>query len=555
MAKETKSMLPPHLMDLLNPTPSGTAKLIAAWEGLSVESQIQIFTALDEAHFPWDLQGKVLRKALDSSNVYVRYLAAKDFRRICEWSEDYDELRGRIENDPDPLVKYCLLETKSCIGQAAITKNPEAFFSLPQEARLAAVREIRGGGEAIATLITYAANNHLEEGKVSETELYEILEDYLNRQSFRKYYGEDEWRSQYDGYGEFRAGKDIDALWALVVKVPEDIAHLLINHLPDQAGLNSGIPQNILGQLTPQQLSTLLYRKDIVLKDFRREVFKRPADRLDAARCGAISYNFDLSYEEFSEILNKPDREKIDTLRDLTMTSDLSLVFYEALGDILPTVDDDRAWEDSGMARIVFDRKAKNLTGWQGEKQLRELRLYRLAERAIPWKADKKGYPPGDELAFLANFSVDGDTWATFKNYSREWSKEEWKNNRLEKFLPRIYEIGKKYKEDIEEDSEEDSEEEVDNDIAHNVDMVERIEEKFYDVFTSISKNDEEKDESLMEALDKLKADATDVQKIVAEGIGNLKSEVSQVRAIVDRQKVLLYVLIGLLVWLLIAKF
>lgn len=550
MAKEeTKSTLPPHLMNLLKPTPSGAAKLIAAWEGLVVEAQIQIFTALDKAHFPLDLQGKVLRKALESSNVYVRYLAAKKFHSIYWRSEDNEEsqaLRDRIESDSDPLVKYCLLEVE---GYSSIIKHgPELFFSVPQEARLAAVRELEGFGETIATLIAYGVNNYLEAGKVSETELYEILEDYLNKQSFRKYYGEDEWRSQYDGYGEFRAGKDIDALWALVVKVPEDIAHPLISHLPEQARLNSGIPQNILGQLTPQQLSTLLYRKDIVLKDFRREVFKRPAGRLDNARCAAISYNFDLSYEEFSEILNKPEREKIDTLCDLTMADDLSLIFFEALGDILSSVDDDRAWEESGMARIEFDRKAKNLTGWQGEKQLKELRLYRLAERAIPWKADKNGYPPGDELAFLANFSVDGDTWATFKNYSREWSKEEWNNKKLEKFLPRIYEVGE---EDI---VEEDDDEEIANDLAHNVDMLERFEKKVDDAFTSISRKDEEKDESLMEALGKLNVDATDVQERVSEGIGNLKIEVSQLKAIVDRQKVSLYIVIGLLVWLLIAK-
>lgn len=444
MTKEIKSTLPPYLMDLLHPTPSGAAKLIAAWDGLAVETQVQILTTLDEAKLPIYLAQKVRRKALDSPNAYVRYLAAKKYYFYTFRGNDNEEtkaIRDRIEMDPDPLVKFCLLESSS-LGNDV--QNPESFFSLPQEARLAKVRQVCDSGEAIASLIAFATDNYLEQGKVSEIELYEILVDYLNKPSFREYYGEDRWRSRYDGSGEYWAGRDIEALWALVAKIPESISHVLIEHLPERAGLSTGIPENIFEQLTPRQLETLLYRRDILLKEYRRKIFKKTAERWGRVRDAAISCNFDLSYNDFSEILAKADDEKFNILRDLSVkATDLSLVFYEAIHDIFSAADSlSGAWEYAGIAEIAFERKAKSLTGRQRKVQLRELRLYRLAKEAIPWKANEKGYPPRDELEFLANLSVDGDTWRTFKNFSKEWAKRP-DAERLEKFLPRIYKVEK----------------------------------------------------------------------------------------------------------------
>ena len=46
MAKKTDSVIPAHLSDLLSPTPSGAEKLIAAWDGLGVETQIQLLATL-----------------------------------------------------------------------------------------------------------------------------------------------------------------------------------------------------------------------------------------------------------------------------------------------------------------------------------------------------------------------------------------------------------------------------------------------------------------------------------------------------------------------------
>ena len=74
---ENTPNLPEHLAGLLQPTPSGVVKLVAAWDGLSMESQMMLLTALERTDFPGYLADRILTKALDSENAYVRYLAVK----------------------------------------------------------------------------------------------------------------------------------------------------------------------------------------------------------------------------------------------------------------------------------------------------------------------------------------------------------------------------------------------------------------------------------------------------------------------------------------------
>ena len=66
---------------------------------------------------------------------------------------------------------------------------------------------------------------------------------------------------------------------------------------------------------------------------------------------------------------------------------------------------------DAEFARNALERRLEDLKGWQRDKQLRELRLYRLAKAAVPWRKGEKGYPPSGELEFLSQVTVEGDTW------------------------------------------------------------------------------------------------------------------------------------------------
>jgi len=448
MKDQVGSSVPAHLQELLQPTPSGTAKLIAAWNGLTPETQIAVLAAKKKHPGPAYLYQKITEKALTSESAFVRYLAARE-TQLDDRDERKKNLRAQIENDPEPLVRYAHLET-DWVGIGSEFNNPETFFALPHEARLAKVRRLTGGGEEVAKLILYAVEHLLKDGRILEVELFEILVDYLNKAEFKSRYVESQ--RSYDGFARYKAGTDIKALWELVPKVPESLSHVIIEHLPESAGLGSDIPNQVLDGMSERQLRTLFYRSDIGLEKFRKQKFSEITERdgeekdyaKDGVRSAAVTHAFDLTNEEFAEILEKPDKPRETVLKDLAMMArDLRLCLYGAIHDALfvPEVGGDY-YEYAEFAKIAFERKLEQLEGWQRDKELRELKLYRLAVQAVPWKKDEKGHPPSGELAFLQDALVEGDTWATFAAFCKKWDEPSHRTKRLEKHLPKIWEAG-----------------------------------------------------------------------------------------------------------------
>lgn len=112
MQNEKVAALPDHLAPLLEPTPSGVAKLVAAWEGLSTELQILILTGFDKEGLPAYLKEKVCIKALDGANAYVRYLAARQLNFSGDDTDEKKAVKQLIGADPDPLVRVLLTPRK-----------------------------------------------------------------------------------------------------------------------------------------------------------------------------------------------------------------------------------------------------------------------------------------------------------------------------------------------------------------------------------------------------------------------------------------------------------
>ncbi len=535
MSKQITTDISEHLAALLDSSPSGIAKLIAAWDGLSTESQIAIMIKLGAARLPAYLDERVRMVAIGSSNAYVRYLAARNLDLIVNPTAART-VKQRIEDDPSPLVRYCLLENEFGGSDAAL-KDPEVFFAFPHEARLAKIRLLNGWGETIASFINYAVDHLIKDGKVSEVELDEILSDYVNKPSFREYHSTEHWQNSYDGYGEFLAGKDIEALWKLVPKLPERISYVLIEHLPFQARLSTEIPKDVLDTMTPGQLSTLLYRDDIPLKELRKDLFSRPVkDRFDQVRSAAIAHHFDFSHAEFAEILAKPEKDKIDLLRDLSfLANDLSLVFYDAIHDVLFSAevnDFGGTLRDAAEACESLQRKLSRLKGWQRDSELRELRLYRLARRAVPWKTEETAYPPSTELEFLSKLIVENDTWATFMAFSQTWERSP-RNKMLEKHLPRIDEAGESYEEDEVEDS---------------------LNEKLSAILAKFKDSDDTGQTKLMEAFGDFARYTSQAIEQSLETMNRLKSEMDTLLQAQLRQKLLMLLAIGLIVWLIVRR-
>src|SRR5690606_24930926 len=126
---------PEHLTEIFLPTPSGVAKLLAVWDELSVERRIEFLFGIKNHGYPPYLAEKIYYKALESSNAYIRYLAA---RKIDFDKPQNIEIKNKVESDKSTLVKYSLLETEWTFRDEEI-RNIDKFYALPHDARLAKV--------------------------------------------------------------------------------------------------------------------------------------------------------------------------------------------------------------------------------------------------------------------------------------------------------------------------------------------------------------------------------------------------------------------------------
>jgi hypothetical protein len=491
MSNEISARLSDHLVSLLQPTPSAAEKLIAAWDGLSTESQIFVLIAPEMARLSARSNEKLHKKALNSPNAYVRYLAAKGLLLSSKENEEQKAIKHRIEHDPDPLVRYCLLESSWGLSDRGLA-DADAFFNLPHEARLAKVRSLCGSGEVMANVISHGVDYHLKEGKVSAIELSEIISDYVNKAEFKNHYGPD--NESHDGFTEYGRGKDIDALWHVVPKLPDSLSDILIRTLPTGAGLSSGIPEDVLSRMTDHQLTILFKREDVGLKELRKKIFFEAADNRDDVKCAAIWYNFDLNYTEFATILAKPKIEATRFIELLIWGHNLSLCFYQAIYDVVLSCDLGDPM-DSEFARNAFDRRLEQLEGPERKQQLKTLYLYELAKTAVPWKKAEKGCPPSGELEFLSKLLVEGDTWGTFIAYSNVRAKNGPDRRELEKYLSSF-------------DDPAEAEPGPSNDEMNTrIDLLDSIENKLTEKISTLTERADDQHIELMETLRELRED------------------------------------------------
>ncbi len=170
MPLEQSIILEPYLNDITGSTESSKLKLIAAWDGLSVETQIKIIHAIGN-RLPYE----IIAKSLDSPNSYIRYLIAKEHYwdssyevssnedgtiMSQEENEDYNKNKKIVEkilNDKDPLVKSAIV---THVG--AFEENPEKFFVMSKEEQILYFSTLSvSQGEEISLIIEYGQKHNL----------------------------------------------------------------------------------------------------------------------------------------------------------------------------------------------------------------------------------------------------------------------------------------------------------------------------------------------------------------------------------------------------------
>lgn len=558
MGQISDSSLPVHLVPLLGQTASGFAKFFAAWEGLSMESQILLIEEINRRESDHPYEQAIRFKALSSTYPYVRYLAARKIRFDSKGDTNPNPLENRIQQDACDLVRYAPLENGMAFPFLDEgLKNPDAFFRLPHPARLAKMRGLRGCGEMVSNLIT-----HGWEHEAKEHELYEVLLEYLANGQFSSYY---ERRALGpDGWGEYMRGRDIESLWRLVPKSPGSIAFQLLSHLPESAGLGSGVPQEVLDALSDQQLTVLLSRPDVGLASVRRKLFFDSAETRETLRVAAVSHNFEIKTEEFAEILAKPEMDRRRYLGDLVYALGLRPCMAEAIYDCLDQKPgsetesecDHRYWTQQFVERNLRAnlKKIKSRRDWR----ILELRVYRLARRAASWKRDTEGYLPA-EFEPLREQVVQGDPWTTFMHlfprlqrccdYDRIHDFEtRSKYEKLAKVLPRIEEI--------------DGPEEAETAGPANKDQVEHVASEIKESLSSIQSAYNSRLDGLERALQQARSEQTQAleKKLnqekadLLEGLKAIENEVVSLRQKMGTLQLLLAVAVGVILWLILRK-
>ena len=254
----------------------------------------------------------------------------------------------------------------------------------------------------------------------------------------------------------------------------------------------------------------------------------------------AVTNAFDLSNEEFAEILSKPDKLRVRVLTNLAvMAEELRLCLFYAIHDILVSGAGPigNGYDYAELAKRAFERKLEQLKGRQRHRELRELKLYRLAVEAVPWAKKEEGYRPTGELAFLEAAVVEGDTWATFVAFCGVWDKDQHRAKRLQKHLPKIWKAG-------EEDHLSLGEEEIDEPDR----LADRVANNLSDFLITARGVADGEESKLAQALGKLSGHAAVAQEKTLEAVNSVKSELAQLKRSHNRQRVLFWIVIGLLV-------
>jgi hypothetical protein len=377
-----------QLEDLLRPTPLGRTKLMAAWDGLDVTSQLEVLAEVVSCSERTSYDRAFWEKALTSHCEYVRYVAARDADLNDRDPNDLRLLK-QIEADPSVLVRNA--------RAGAFYPEPDQFAAFPIETKLILV----GGddpppsGERFAQWVELSIGNEATD----QQELVDVVVEYMRNPKLKE---KSEWED-IDGLTWWGIGQEFIALWNLVPKAPKPVAIELLRHLPVSAsfGIGYNIPEEVLKWVeTSPYVAVLLWREDVEMSELRRKLFFSTDANYDKwVKGAAASHHFNLSSAEFAELLKDPK----GLIRQVAHSASVSPVYLEAL-------------EDHDIAIVASaKRRAQNLTGTERVYEIARLKLYRLARQAVPWTGDKGEdlYLP-EALKFLEAKIQPGNTWATF---------------------------------------------------------------------------------------------------------------------------------------------
>lgn len=428
MSLRSQIQIETYLQELIQDRESSRLKLLAAWDGLSIEAQIKILNTVKQ--IPHQLK----LKALSSPNDYVRYLVAEHFcfSGLREKNEE-KELFEKISTDKNVIIRFTQSQSqkiydseKNEYGHIVAVLKPENFFAMTKEEQIlyfskCSIRE----GDEIAAIIEWGLNNNA----VEEIHLDNlIIECAANFEKFEPFI--------YDY--DYSGNKGLEALWKLLPKLGlTKSAKYLIWSLPPEILGSNKISDEVLNSLDSKLLIELLNRQDVYLCDFRKKiVFSSIGEYSEEDRIAAASIHLDLTKDNINNLIQNKNSDVINIIiksgKDGNYWHSYGLppVYIHALIDFQKAMQGNYEY---GSYLYNFDKffSANTENYDSGEEknelvkeELCKLATYFLARMAVPWVSNQKSSNKLSNIlrgkfSFLKKVIVQGNTWKTYMAFSR----------------------------------------------------------------------------------------------------------------------------------------
>ncbi|HAT9492372.1 TPA: hypothetical protein JBD00_14455 [Legionella pneumophila subsp. pneumophila] len=391
------------LQELVQSKPSSILKLKAAWDGLSVETQIKIFHIFQDK-----LPKEIIKKSLFSKNEYIRYLAVKNGNLSDKNHEDQNDIKI-INEDKNCLVKYT--ERSSRIwSQWSKEDDSDLFFSMPHEGQVVTISSWSRPNSFVKLMKWAIENKPAEQSKLDE-----LTKEFVHNQAILSYFKE----LDDDGYDAYLKGKELEELWSLVpILYATDSATLLATYLPLEAGLFS-LSTEQLSSFESSAIGAVLYRTDFYCPDFRREIFLSPNNESNYLQYAAACNNLQLSDQDFHHLIKSNNKELLQLLGISNARNPyFSPIYLCLLEDMSSYYDFPTYFSKNLEEQILHVLKAEDDDESKIEC-LMEIVLYKIAVQAVPWVGNEAtSIEFEDNLKFLQDKIVINDTWGTYISFS-----------------------------------------------------------------------------------------------------------------------------------------
>ncbi|HBD9450173.1 TPA: hypothetical protein KLD84_000258 [Legionella pneumophila] len=391
------------LQELVQNKPSSILKLKAAWDGLSVETQIKIFHIFQDK-----LPKEIIKKSLFSSNEYIRYLAVKNGNLSDKNLEDQNDIKI-INEDKICLVKYTQRSTRDW-SQWIKEDDKELFFSMPHEGQIVTISSW-SRPDSFVYLMEWAIENKL----VEQSKLDELTKEFVHNQAILSYFKE----LDDDGYDAYLKGKELEKLWSLVPRLnATDSATLLATYLPLDAGLFR-LSTEQLSSFESSIIGAVLYRTDFYCPDFRREIFLSPNNESNYLQYAAACSNLRLSDQDFHHLIKSNNKDLLQLLGISNARNPYFSPVYLCLLEDMSSYYDFPTYFSNNLEEQILHVLRTEENDDSKIKCLIKIALYKMAVQLVPWGANEKAIDMDFEssLKFLQEKIVVNDTWGTYLSF------------------------------------------------------------------------------------------------------------------------------------------